>query len=94
MKNGRGEILTRRISDYYALDLANNREITQYDPHHNPARQTIALATRIIPLTIPFTLDHCGELLVAVLIIPKMVKGMVQPTQTKKTAAMKNEAIT
>ncbi len=68
--------------------------MTQYDPHHKPTRHAIALRTRITPLTAPFTLDHCGELLAAVLIIPNMVKGMVQPTQTKKTAAMKNEAST
>ncbi len=68
--------------------------MTQYDPHHNAARDAIALRIRMIPLAVPFTLDHCGELLAAVLIIPKMVKGTVQPTQMKKTAAMKNEAIT
>jgi hypothetical protein len=76
------------------LGLANNRVMTQYDPHHNPTRHAIALRTRITPLTAPFTLDHCGELLAAVLIIPKMVKGIFQPTQTKIIAATKNEART
>jgi hypothetical protein len=78
-------------ANYYPLGLANNLEITQYDPHHKPAREAIPLRIRIPPLTIPFTLDHWGELLAAVLIIPKMVKGIVQPAQMKKIAATKNE---